>query len=522
MMVSNLVNSVFKTYLKFHEADLKAHYKHPLHLQQQEFMRLIGPNANTVFGKKHNFSSISTPAEYAERVPLNTYDDLWPYIERIIKGEGDVLTTGKVTWLAKTAGTTSGTSKHIPITRNALRRSHFKAAWYTLATLYAHHENMRIFAQRNLLIGGGVYGKYPGANLHVGDISGIVIHSIPMLLRPFYYPDIKTATLPNYEEKIQKTAEIAARQKNITMLGGVPTWNLSLYRLILEKTGASNLTELWPNLQAYVHGGVRFGPYRKQFEALIPKKDFLYHEVYNASEGYFAVQDQLDKRDLLLLLNNGVFYEFLRLKDYQDGNYAAALPLAEVQEGEPYAMLITTNAGLYRYIIGDVVTFTSIFPFRIKITGRVQEYINAFGEDLQQGQVEQALIDTCKATGAVVRDFTIAPQYVQLSEKGRHQWFIEFATPPADLDQFTTILDEEMQRENSNYAQKRSNNFAIQQLEVIALPKGFFKKWLRETNRMGGQAKIPRLVNNRKIAESILSVLAKTRTKTQKTASRSQ
>ncbi|MEL6970846.1 MAG: GH3 auxin-responsive promoter family protein [Bacteroidota bacterium] len=521
-MISDWINSLFKNYLKFHEADLQAHYKRPLHLQQQEFMRLMGPNANTIFGKQYDFRSIKDQETFAARVPVHSYDDLWPYIEKIIAGESDVLTTGKVNWLAKTAGTTSGTSKYIPIPRNTLWRCHFKAAWYTLATLYAHHENMRIFAQRNLLIGGGVYGKYQDTNINLADVSGIIIHSIPLLLRPFYYPDIPTATLPDYEEKIQKTAAIAARQRNITMLGGVPTWNLSLYRLILEKTGADNLVEIWPDLQAYIHGGVRFEPYRKQFEALIPKSDFLYHEVYNASEGYFAIQDQLAKNDLLLLLNNAVFYEFLTLEDYQEGQYAAAIRLDQVQAGIPYVMLITTNAGLYRYVIGDVITFTEVFPFRIKITGRVQEYINAFGEDLQQSQVEQALISACRQTQAVIRDYSIAPQYVQVKEKGRHQWFIEFAVPPSDLTQFAELLDQAMRRENSNYDQKRARDFAIQQLEVILLPKGFFQAWLKETKRLGGQAKVPKLVNNRKIAESLIEVLAKTHTQTQRTASQSQ
>ncbi len=521
-MISNLINRLFKGYLKFHEADLKAHYKRPLHLQRQEFIHLLKPNANTLFGKQYDFRSIRDHSTFAARIPVHSYDELWPYIQRIIQGEGDVLTTGKVTWLAKTAGTTSGSSKYIPMTRNTLRRCHFKAAWYTLATLYAHHENMQIFAQRNLLIGGGMYGKYENSNILVGDISGIVIGNIPLLLRPFYYPDIETATLPNYEEKIQKTAEIAARQNNITMLGGVPTWNLSLYRLILEKTGANNLVEIWPGLQAYIHGGVRFSPYRKQFEQLIPKSDFLYHEVYNASEGYFAIQDQLAKDDLLLLLNTGVFYEFIELKHYHQQHYEAAITIKDVEAGVPYVMLITTNAGLYRYVIGDVITFTEVFPFRIKVTGRVQEYINAFGEDLQQSQVEQALLATCRATQAVVRDYTIAPQYIGLQEKGRHQWFIEFSTPPQDLSLFTTLLDREMQIENSNYKQKRENDFAIQQLEVISLPRGFFRQWLQETNRMGGQAKIPRLVNHRKIADSVLELLTKTRTQTQRTASQNQ
>lgn len=521
-MINELINRGFKHYLKIHEARLHAHYQHPILLQQQQLTQLLKENADTAIGKKYAFSTLPNPSSFAESVPIHTYDDLWPYIQRIINNEPKVLTHQKVTWLSKTAGTTSGQSKFTPITRQTLRQTHFKAVWYTLATIYAHQPDMKIFAQRNLLIGGGMYGNYPGKEIQVGDISGIVIRHIPYPLRPFYYPDVYTATLPDYEEKIRKTAKIAARQKNITMLGGTPTWNLSLYRLILDETGAQNLLELWPGLQVYVHGGVHFGPYRKQFEQLIPKPDFLYHEVYNASEGYFAIQDRRERNDLLLLLNNGTYYEFIRPSDYHNARFDQAIPLEQVEEGIPYALLITTNSGLYRYLLGDVITFTHRHPFRIKVTGRIQEYINAFGEDLQLEQAERALINTCRELGASVKDYTIAPKYIRLEEKGYHQWLIEFVKPPSDITVFEQLLDKNLKYENSNYDQKRSNDFAIQQLEVVSLPNGHFQQWLKEEGRLGGQAKIPKLVNNRKFADSILELLSKIRTQTQRTASQNQ
>lgn len=521
-MISELINGFFRYYLKTHEADLRAHDQAAIQLQQRQWAQLIKENANTVFGKKYGFSTLHSPAAYAERVPIHHYEDLWPYILRIINNEPNILTAQKVLWLSKTAGTTSGQSKYTPITEQTIRQTHFKACWYTLATFYAHRPDMRIFAQRNLLIGGGVYGTYPGKQMRVGDISGILIQRIPLILRPFYYPDVITATLPSYEEKIRKTAAVAAKRRDITMLGGTPTWNLSLYRLILAQTGASNLLELWPGLQGYVHGGVHFGPYRKQFEQLIPKSDFLYHEVYNASEGYFAVQDDLRRDDMLLLLNNGTYYEFITPQDYQQGRMYKTVPLEDIEEGVAYALLITTNSGLYRYLLGDVITFTQRHPFRLKVTGRVQEYINAFGEDLQLEQAERALVSTCRSMQASVHDYTIAPKYIRIEERGCHQWLIEFVQPPEDINAFAQLLDKNLKYENSNYDQKRSNDFAIRQLEVVALPTGHFERWLKENGRLSGQAKVPKLVNNRKVVDSVLNSLAKTHTQTQRTASQNQ
>ncbi len=503
-----LINNIFKLHLRKYEEEMALMYRSPWELQADTLRKIIKPNAATTIGRRYRFDQIGNGREYSQQVPVHSYADLEPYILRALLHDEPALTTGKARWVAKTAGTTSGASKFIPITRENIQECHFKGSWFALAALHAHREDLQIFARKNLLIGGGIYGPYQGSSAIVADISAILIHHIPLVIRPFYIPDVRTATLPNYETKVKQIAEMGAREPSITMLGGVPTWNLTLYRRILDITGAANLLEVWPQLQAYIHGGVSFAPYREQFAALIPSRDFLYLEVYNASEGFFAVQDQLDRDDMLLLLTNGIYYEFIPFEAYKSGSLEAC-PLAEVQAGINYVMMITTNTGLYRYLMGDLIAFSSVSPYRIRIVGRTQEYINAFGEDLLSDNVENALIGACRAFGAIVRDYTIAPYYIQVQEKGRHQWFIEFERPPADLPMFAAALDEAMKRENSNYAQKRTNDFAIDALEVINLPAGFFEAWLRDKGKLGGQHKIPKLANHRRYAEELLQRLGR-------------
>lgn len=503
MGVINWINNLFKIHIKKYEEELKEHYHEPEVLQRNTLQQILRENANVQFLRDHQLTNEALSVDdYTKAIPVRTYEEIHPYIQRILAGDSQVLTNQKVKALAKTAATTHHESKYLPVTRNHILSCQ-KGSWFTLTSLHLHREDMQIFARKNMLIGGGAYGNYPGTNMLVADISALMIQSIPLVLRTFYLPDIYTATLPNYEEKIQKIAKIAAHEPSLTMLGGVPTWNLALYRQVLAEKGATNLLEVWPNLQAYVHGGVSFAPYRKHYEALIPSKDFLYHEIYNASEGYFAVQDQLDKDDLLLILNNGIYYEFIPFEQLLNED-RTAISLEEVKVDTLYAMVITNISGLYRYLLGDVVRFTSVSPYRLKIAGRTQEYINAFGEDLLLSNVQQALLTSCAEFGVQVKDYSIAPLYMKVDQKGRHQWFLEFAGKQPPLDDFARSLDQTMQRINSNYAQKRSNDFAIANLEIIALPEGFFQKWLRERGKVGGQAKVPKLANHRRFAEDIL------------------
>ena len=519
MGVINWINNLFKIHIKKYEAELAEHYAHPEKLQADTLQQILRENAGAAIFREHHLRPGASATTYAERFAVRTYEEMLPYINRILAGEKQVLTRQKVRALAKTAATTQKTSKYLPVTKEHILSCQ-KGSWFTLTSLHLHREDMQIFARKNMLIGGGSYGNYPGTNMEVADISALMIRSIPLLLRNFYLPDVYTATLPNYEEKIRKIAKIAANEPSLTMLGGVPTWNLALYRQVLAEKNASNLLEVWPNLQAYVHGGVSFAPYRKHYEALIPSSDFLYHEIYNASEGYFAVQDQLDKDDMILILNNGIYYEFIPFEQLQRGDLSA-IPLEQVQTGTLYAMVITNISGLYRYLLGDVVRFTSVHPYRIKIEGRTQEFINAFGEDLLLQNVQQALLTTCADFDVKIKDYSIAPFYMKVNQKGRHQWFIEFAGETPPLDAFSKALDKAMQDCNSNYAQKRTNDFAITKLEIIPLSAGFFQQWLRDRGKVGGQAKVPKLANHRQFAEDILERIKK-QPQTQKTERQNQ
>lgn len=507
MGVISLVNNLFKIHLKKYEAELGWHYQHPLELQKNTLADILKENRHVRFFADHLDHSLTLNEQlFRERIPVRTYDELMPYIQRIIAGEQNVLTAQKVKALAQTAGTTSGESKYIPVTRAHILSCQ-KGSWFTLTSLHLHREDMKIFARKNMLIGGGDYGNFPGTDMQLADISALMIQSIPRLLRGFYLPDVYTATMPNYEEKIRVIARIAAREPSLTMLGGVPTWNLALFRAVLAESGANHLLEVWPNLQAYVHGGVSFEPYRKHYEELIPAKDFLYHDIYNASEGYLGVQDQLDKDELLLLLNNGIYYEFIPFEAFRAGS-RQTLTLGEVQTDVLYAMVLTNSSGLYRYLLGDVINFSSVHPYRFRVVGRTQEFINAFGEDLLLENVEQALLTVCAKYEVQIRDYTIAPYYMQVGEKGRHQWFVEFEEAPRDITAFAHTLDLEMQLINSNYAQKRSNDFAVDALELKVLPNGFFQQWLRDRGKVGGQSKVPKLANHRRFAENIISSLS--------------
>ena len=509
MGVFHFVNKLLTAYLKKYELEMQQHADMPEKLQEITLKQILNNAQYTAFGEDHQLKKTRGKADlYCQQVPIRTYDELFPYIQRIMAGENKVLTAQKVRALAKTAGTTQVESKYIPITRECMQDCHQKGSWFTLTSLHLYREDLQIFSRKNMLIGGGDYGFYPGTKIQLADISALLIQSTPFFLKPFYTPDIYTATLPSYEEKIKLIAKQVAYEPSLTMLGGVPTWNLALYKEVLAIRGASNLLEVWPNLQAYVHGGVDFAPYLPHFKKLIPDDKMLYHNIYNASEGYFGVQNELDKDDILLILNNGIYHEFIPFAAFQKGD-RDSIPITEVKKDSLYAMVITNNSGLYRYLLGDVVTFTSLRPYKIQIIGRTQEFINAFGEDLLFGNVQKALLISCEKTGVSIRDYTIAPYYINVNEKGRHQWFVEFETKPENLPAFACLLDENMQKVNSNYAQKRSNDFAITSLEIIPLPKGFFQQWLRARGKVGGQAKVPKLANHRDFAEDILRRIAK-------------
>lgn len=502
-----VVNSIFRTYIGRYRKELFMHYEDPIKLQQDVLQEILSNNRSTAFGREHDFYSlIKTPEAFSQRVPVRTYEAHLPYLERILKGEQRVLTNDEPDWVSTTSGTT-GATKYLPISHQAVSEIHLKGSWMSLACLYEKDENVQVFSSKNLLIGGAIKGVHPTLQLPQGDISAVIIQSIPRIMRSFYIPDLELATAINYEEKIEQIAQLAAKETGITTLGGVPTWNLPLYRRILEIHGGNNMLDVWPEARVFKHGGVNFAPYREQFKQLFPREDFIFQEIYNATEGFFGVQDRDDLRTMLLLLNAGVYYEFVRWSDYQEEALGGAIPLADVVTGETYVMLITTVAGLYRYPMGDLIEFTETNPYRLKILGRTQEFINAFGEDLLRSEAEGALLKACVQCNALVRDFTVAPVYIELGGAGSHHWIIEFEKVPSDLDQFNRLLDQHLIDANYNYAAKRSNDFAIRQHTLTVAPEGFFRSWLATRGKMGGQHKVPRLANHRRFLEDMLKLM---------------
>ncbi|TXF90726.1 GH3 auxin-responsive promoter family protein [Neolewinella aurantiaca] len=506
-----VVNTLFRTYIGRYGRELRMHYDDPLELQREVLQTILKANRSTAFGREHNFYDlIKSPDHFSEIVPVRTYEEHLPYLQRALAGERRVLTHEDADYISTTSGTT-GATKYLPLSHNAISDIHLKGSWMSLACLYAKDPEIQVFGNKNLLIGGSLKGDHPTAGLPQGDISAVIINSIPRIMRSFYIPDIELATAVNYEEKIEKIARLAAKEPGITVLGGVPTWNLPLYRRILELHGGDNMLDVWPEARVFKHGGVNFAPYRAQFEELFPADDFIFQEIYNATEGFFGVQDKDHLRTMLLLLNAGVYYEFIRWEDYQQGEYGGAIPLKDVSTNETYVMLITTVAGLYRYPMGDLIEFTETDPYRIRILGRTQEFINAFGEDLLRSEAEGALLKACERSNALVREFMVAPVYINLAGSGRHHWVIEFERPPEDLASFERALDEELICANYNYAAKRSNDFAISRQEITVAPCGFFRNWMKDQNRMGGQHKVPRLANHRRYLEAVLDRLETTR-----------
>jgi hypothetical protein len=500
------INRAFKWYYQQRYKGIRHFMEHPHQVQEQLLKQLLQFTKHTEWGRRYGYRDIRDAAQFARRVPVNDYDDLKPFIKRMMYGEKDVLWSGQVRWFSKSSGTTSDRSKFIPVPAQNLRKCHIRGTWDTMALFYHNRPDARQFECKSMIMGGSLFPFEPYPKTTYGDVSAIMIQNMPAVGRPFFTPDFKTALLHDWEVKLEKLAQIGANEPDMVMIGGVPTWTVVLFRRILQLTGKSNMLEVWPNFQGYVHGGVSFTPYRKQFEAFFPSDDISYQEIYNASEGYFAAQDDFSRDDMLLLLNNGVYYEFLPMTEWDKPN-PVAVPLHEVQAGRNYALVVTTNAGLWRYTPGDTVTFTSTEPYRIKITGRTKQFVNAFGEEVMVENTDQALDAACRRTGAIVSEYTVAPVYFNGNSKGGHEWLVEFEREPADEAQFAYVLDEALQAANSDYEAKRSKSLALEQLRLHALPPGTFHDWMRARGKFGGQHKVPRLANHRKYVEEILDYL---------------
>jgi hypothetical protein len=474
-------------------------------VQQRVFKELLQEARNTTFGKDHNLKSVGSIKEFQEKVPLRDYEELKPYIERVMQGENRVLWPGEINWFAKSSGTTSEKSKFIPVSYDALEDCQFMGSRDVIACYYHQNPEAKVFQGKGLIIGGSHQINPLAENSYYGDLSAVMMNNMPFIANYLATPSIDISLLPEWETKMQKMIE-STYTENVTNISGVPSWTLLLLQGILDKTGASNVLEVWPNLELYIHGGVSFEPYRDQF-AEIMGGQIAYRETYNASEGFFGIQDHSNK-DMLLMLDYGIFYEFIPLGELDKKN-AKVLWLDGVELNTTYALVLNTNAGLWRYMIGDTIEFTSKNPYRIRIIGRTKSFINTCGEELMVHNAEQAITLAQKVCSCIVSEFTAAPVYLDGKEKARHQWAIEFNKKPVDIGFFETTLDLELQKLNSDYEAKRQGDMILLPLEILICKKNTFYKWMKEKHKLGGQHKVPKLSNNRKIIEEIIEITKK-------------
>ena len=500
-----IVNSIFTWYMKKRIHQIELFMKYPLDVQDEWLHNLISSAENTEWGKLYDYKSILTVQQFKERVPIQNYDTLKPYIERMLQGEQNILWPSEVKWFAKSSGTTSDRSKFIPVSEEALEECHFKGGKDMLSIYCNNRPNSQMFTGKGLVLGGSHQINQLCEDIHYGDLSAVLIKNLPVWAEYYRTPDMSIALMDNYEEKIDRMAE-ATIKENVTNISGVPTWTIVLAKKVMEITGTKNLLEVWPNLEAYFHGAVNFTPYRQQFKELIPSEEMYYLETYNASEGFFGIQDQSYSDELLLMLDYGIYYEFLPLENIEDEN-PKTLSLDQVELNKNYAIIISTNGGLWRYMIGDTVHFTSLSPFRIKITGRTKHFINAFGEEVIIDNAENALTKACALTNAKIKDYTACPIYFSGEEAGGHEWIIEFEDQPTDFEKFIDVMDDTLREVNSDYDAKRFKDMALRRPKVHNAPKDTFYNWLKQKGKLGGQHKVPRLANNREYVDDILKLL---------------
>ena len=497
--ITRIANNVYFA-PRFHR--LERYVTHATEIQEQVFKRLIDKAAPTEWGKKYDYASIKDYAQFCKRVPVQTYEEVKPWVERIRQGEQNLLWPGNTVWFAKSSGTTNDKSKFIPVTSDSIQDTHYRGGKDAVA-LYLHiNPKSRFSTGKSLVLGGSHAPNLNTNHSLVGDLSAILIENMPAMGMYLRVPSKQTALMEHFEPKMEAIARETIGT-NVVSLSGVPSWMLVLIKHILEKTGKKTLEQVWPNLEVFFHGGVAFTPYREQYKQLIQKSGMLYVETYNASEGYFATQNDLTDSAMLLMIDYGVFFEFIPMEELGKEN-PVVVPLWDVKLNKNYAMVISTSAGLWRYMIGDTVKFTSKNPYKIVITGRTKHFINAFGEELIVDNAEKGLAKACAATGALITDYTAAPVFMDENAKCRHQWLIEFAKMPDSLDRFAKIRDNTLQEINSDYEAKRQNNLALQQLEIIVARKGLFNDWLDRKGKLGGQHKIPRLSNTRTYIEDML------------------
>lgn len=498
-----IINSIASWVLKQRIHQIELFLKYPHEVQEELMMNLIRSAEETVMGHKYDFASIKSYQTFSERIPVSTYEDLEPMIELTRKGAQNVFWNTPIKWFAKSSGTTNAKSKFIPVSNEALEDCHYKGSKDLLCMYLNNNENSEMFLGKSLRLGGSsqIYEKN---NSYFGDLSAILIENMPIWAEFSSTPSSKISLMSEWESKLSAIIN-ETKVENVTSFAGVPSWMLVLLNRIMTETGKENLFELWPNLEVYFHGGVSFEPYREQYKKVLPKTDFKYYEIYNASEGFFAIQDLNYSNDLLLMLDYGIFYEFIPMETFGTPEQKV-IRLADVELFKNYAVVITTNAGLWRYLIGDTVRFTSLDPYRIRVSGRTKHHINVFGEELMVENTDMALAKTCATLDCEIKDYTVAPIFMKDKEKGAHEWMIEFKKQPGDMALFQKTLDENLQEVNSDYEAKRYNNMTLNQLTVNIARENLFYDWLAANDKLGGQHKIPRLSNQRDYLEQLIDM----------------
>ncbi len=501
-----LLNSIASWWMRKRMHQIELFMKYPEDVQAECLRKLITSAKDTEWGKLHNYKNTNSVEQFQKNVPLQDYDSLKNNIDRIRKGEQNILWSSEIKWFAKSSGTTNDKSKYIPVSEESLENCHYNGGRDMIAIHCSLNPETQLFTGKNLALAGSLvtdsFGKHQSQN---GDLSAIVINNLPIWAEFFRSPDLSIALMDKWDEKIEKLAK-ATLQENMVSLAGVPSWMLLIMKRVLDESGKKSIAEVWPNLEVFFHGGVSFSPYKEQFKSVFNKPDLHYLELYNATEGFFGIQDQENSDELLLMLDYGIFYEFIPFYDFEKES-PKTLTLSEVRLDVNYALVISTSAGLWRYKLGDTIKFTSLHPFRFRITGRTKHYINVFGEEMIVDNADRALIIACEKSCAQIKEYTAAPIYFDSNQIGAHEWLIEFEEQPDSLEYFTEMLDNALKSINSDYESKRYQNLILKQPMVKSVPRGTFYKWFESKNKLGGQHKVPRLSNERKYVEEINSLL---------------
>ena len=498
-----LINSIASWFLKKRMHQIELFIKYPNEVQNDILLSLVNSAKDTFIGKKYNFNSIKNYQNFSERVPVFSYEEFSDKIELARKGENNIFWSSKIKWFAKSSGTTNAKSKFIPVSNESLEDCHYAAGKDLLCMYLSNNPNSQLFTGKSLRLGGSKT-PYEKNGTFYGDLSAILIDNMPFWAEFSSTPSNKTSLMEDWDYKMVAIINETLNE-NVTSLAGVPSWMLVLLNKILKESKKEYISEIWPNLEVYFHGGVSFKPYLNQYDAIINKDSMQYYEIYNASEGFFAIQYENKTNELLLMLDYGIFYEFIPMKTYGTKN-EKIIPLSQVEKGVNYAILITTNAGLWRYKIGDTVKFTSLSPYKILVSGRTKHFINVFGEEVIIENTDNVINKLSSKYNLEIIDYTVAPVFMEKNKKGAHQWFIEFKNIPSEKINIAKIIDEELKLENSDYDAKRYNDFTLKKPEIIISKKGVFLKWLELNNKMGGQNKIPRLSNERKFIESLIEL----------------